>query len=872
MKDLKNYFINKDKKNWWSLIFSFKGLSFTKGLLKLLALIFCFGILVVIITLTFLLVWIGKLPDVSTLKDYQYDLSSVVYDINDEPIYEYFDKLTIVMKDDEIPDIVKNALVSAEDTRFYNHFGIDIIRIIKALFVDIMSLSIVQGASTITQQTAKIYFLSPEKTLKRKLTEILIAIKLEKNFTKDHILSLYLNKAFFGFRSYGIAAAAKSYFNKTPAELSIGETATLIGLLPAPSRYSPIIDMQAALERRNLVLRSMHKQGYVEDDILDKILASDIKLNLSNQTLDESSAFFSEEARRYLADKYSKELVNTGGFNVLTTMHPEIQKSAHAALQDGLFELEKRHGYRGPFYRSGEDSNINTEELEKNLANNDYSQGSKVIGKIVYVSKENALAKIGDNIYALITLSDSKWALPYNPEEVFDPEKPLDDLSRPLKLDDYVEIKIMDQLIPQNYTKLGIKSDLLKQDIALFKSIIYPTPYHNGGVLVMNLETGQILAMSGGYSFSKSHFNRATQSYRQLGSALKPFLYAAALENGYTSASILEDSPIIFENVEAEQLWIPRNYSYQFSGYLRLREALVFSKNIPTINLANDIGLSKLFETLTKLKIDTSKTPRDLSAVLGSGSYNLWEIIRAYSVFANKGNMVEPYFIRYIYDKDNKILENNYAQVQPTVIDPRAAFIISDILYDVSRRGTGSRSKVLNFPSAGKTGTTNGNNNAWFIGYAGKIIAGVYVGNDDFRVSMGKLETGARAALPIWINVMREAAKYFDVTTEFVLPNGIVQVDINPNNGKIICQDSALTQTTVKELFLISQIPLDCQKKIKNPNLTVLNDKLVKNTYDPSLSAINTSQNITVSDEDAPATEPNLNKPEKETISIEEQL
>ncbi|MBL0691412.1 MAG: PBP1A family penicillin-binding protein [SAR324 cluster bacterium] len=820
-RDLKNIYRYQEKKKTWYgrffAIFSFKGLSFGRGLLKLMAIGYALAMLVGIALASYVLILRQSLPDVNSLRGYKYDLPSVIYDEDGEAVYEYFDKKRLLVDYDDISKLIKETVVASEDSRFYSHVGIDPIRIIKAMMVDIMEFSLTQGASTITQQTAKLYFLTSEKTIRRKIREALLALRLEDNYTKDEILGFYLNKAFFGRQSYGIGAAAKSYFDKDVQDLTIGESATLIGLLPAPSRYSPTFNMQAATDRRNIVLRLMKRHGYITDNEFSYQVSQPIVLKLNSHNFAKNTSYYTEEIRRYLVNRYGDNEVTRGGLKVYTTMDLTLQKKAQQALRTGLINIERRHGYRGALANSDDLSVDEQKRYQVTLDKNNRTIGSQVVGRVIYLSAEYVVVDLGGNALGLLSLEQTKWAQPYDPEYYFDPKEPLTNLTEVIKVDDYLALKLLSEEDKKNYPQdmimisdddgEGRGDNESDNEQNYFSVLLSPEPYHNGAILAVDLNNGHVLAMVGGYEFGKSHFNRAIQSRRQPGSAFKPFVYLTALQSGYTASSILEDSPVIFKNLNEGNAWIPKNYGVNFSGYLSFRDALVFSKNIPTIKLANDIGIKNILVTAKNLGIDVTDIPDDLSVSLGSGSVSLWEMVRAFSIIANRGTLVEPIFVLKVINSEQTLLEDSQATIEEGVIPTADAFIVSDILYDVNTRGTGRRTKSLGVPSAGKTGTTNDNNNAWYIGYISGMIVGVYIGNDDFNVSLGKYETGAHAALPIWLDFMESAKERVDVLEESI-PEDITQVLVVPNTGKLYC--SGDVESARLEYFKVGTEPKEC--------------------------------------------------------------
>ena len=750
--------------------------------------------------LLYVLVQIPFLPSVEQLKSYVYELPTTIYDNQGKEVHQFFDKKRELLQENDLPTKVVEALIASEDSRFYDHYGIDPIRILKALWVNVTQFSISQGASTITQQTAKLFFLTPEKSLKRKVNEALLALKLEQNFTKQQILTFYLNQAFFGRQSYGIESAAKTYFNKKAKDLTFAEAATLIGLLPAPSKYSPTVNLARSKERRDIVLAAMEKNGFLTEQEKLYQQSLPIELKLGRTTAQAGVSFYAEEIRRYLIAKYGVDKVMTGGLKVYTAMDANLQYTAQTALEDGLMAIEKRHGYRGPLAR-GTISDKQQNDLDDAMSNNDYSAKAKVVGQVLDVTPRYARVKLGEGVVGLLNVETAGWAFPYSEKMVYTSQTVQKNLTQVIKTGDYLELRILKELTGTN---LPFPSGFADQ---AFEVELYPTPYHNGAALVVNLKNGYVLALSGGYSFGQSQFNRVTQSRRQIGSAFKPFVYLTALLKGYTTSSILDDSPVVYENLAGGTAWVPKNYGETFTGYMTLRDALVYSKNIPTIKLASDIGIESVINTAKLLGIDTSLYDKNLSIALGSGSASLWELLRAYSVFPNNGDMVDLRMILKVEDRDGRVLESNDLKVQEKVIPSEQAFILNSILQDVNTRGTGGAARGLAFASGGKTGTTNNDSNAWYVGYSPDIIAGVYIGNDSPSITLGKAETGGRAALPIWLRIMQAAAI---PRSEFSVPESLERKRVSYRTGKLICDEGS--QEGHLDYYIKGTEPTECDR------------------------------------------------------------
>ncbi|MDH5560946.1 MAG: PBP1A family penicillin-binding protein [Deltaproteobacteria bacterium] len=771
-----------------------------------------------ILIILFLIYLSFDLPTLEHLESPKYDLPTQVYDINDQLVTEFYTKRRVLIPFEKVPQIMIDALLAIEDSRFYYHFGIDPIRMIKAFIIDLIKMDFAQGASTLTQQTAKMFLLSSEKKIIRKIKEILLAIEIESRFTKKEILELYLNKTYFGHGAYGVEAAAQSYFNKNTEDLNLNEVAVLAGLPQAPSRWAPTKSLVNATRRRNIVLKAMADNGFISQETRETISKSPIILNL-NQNLDNNeTSYYTEHIRKYVLENYGMDLLYKGGMKVYSTMDLKQQINAQQALIKGLNDLNHRQGYRGPiknvWKEVDHELNLNIYSRENGLdrvlyrdldpqvrqeaqelfeerqkietANNHYVIGDRLIGVVTKVSPDLAQVYLGDNEGALL-LDTMRWARPVDYEEELNWKTRLRNINDILKQGDVVQLEIIDY-------------DQASREFTL---ALYQKPIANGGIFVMDPQTGHVLAMSGGYDFNESEFNRATQSKRQPGSSFKPIVYSLALDNGFTRVTKLDDTPLVFKDTE----WRPSNFTKQYKGSVSFRDALVHSKNVPTIRLTMTLGRQEIITHAKKLGID-SELPDDLTLGLGTASVTLEEMIKAYSVFANGGNRVEPLFIKRIEDKNGNILEEYFDGIGDEVMSPETAFLMTSILKDVVNFGSGWRAKEIGRPAGGKTGTTNDFTDAWFIGYIPQIIAGVYVGFDNTQQSLGNLETGSKAAAPIWTNFMKATVADLPIMP-FAQPDEIKVVRVNPETGLLDCQ---LQGDSRIEYFKSGTEPIQCHQ------------------------------------------------------------
>ncbi|MBF0280206.1 MAG: PBP1A family penicillin-binding protein [SAR324 cluster bacterium] len=713
-----------------------------------------------------------ELPqDLNDLHQPNYALPTVIFDRNGNQIEEIFIHRRIVIPFKNFPPYMIQALIASEDTRFFSHFGIDPIRILKALWVDIKAKRIVQGASTLTQQTARLFLLAKEKKgsledLKRKLKEILLALRIERQFSKEEILTLYLNKVFLG-NAEGVEASTQGYFGKRTEELSLAESTLLVGLLPAPSLYSPIVNPDLAIKRRNLVLRRMLEEGFITEEERRSASREPIQLSKIYDNTSAATAYYVEHVRKQLLSKYGADTLYKGGLKVYLAMDLEYQIYAHEALQKGILDLSKRQGYRGPQERLKLNSQgeLSLREIHRVTRKNQMILGKIVQGVVTNVSEPISTIRFGRDEGRLEWAHLVKWKVQQSAQSKRSVH--IKKASQILKVGDVIQVKLEDW-DPQ---------------AEQFRLTLHQEPQVNGAVLSIDPHSGEVLAMSGGYRFDESEFNRALQAKRQPGSVFKPVVYAAALDAGYTLASILVDSPIYkAESDESNQeAWTPKNYGNKLLGSVHMRTALVKSLNTPTIRLVEDLKPKRIIEYARKLGIST-EIKNDLTIALGSFSVTLQEMVSAFGVFANEGSLAQPIYISKIEDRQGEIIEENLPEVKP-VISKETAYLILDAMQDVVKRGTGRIARQIERPSAGKTGTTNDSRDAWYIGFIPQLLTGVYVGFDQ-PTSMGKGETGARAAAPIWVDFMNSVTGNLP-TQRFARPPQIVSVKIHKSGRSV---------------------------------------------------------------------------------------
>ena len=705
------------------------------------------------------------LPDVLSLKNYKPNLITEVYDDGNKLISEFYIERRVLLPLNNIPPVMKLATLAVEDDQFYKHKGFNFKRIAGALWSNIKAGGVVEGGSTITQQITKTMFLTPERTLFRKIREAILAARIERNFSKDEILEIYLNQIYYGHSAYGVEAAALVYFGRHVNRLTLPEIAMIAGLPRAPKLYSPYFSPERAKNRRNHVLRRMESLDYITHEEAEGAVKSELKLK-EREERKNFAPYFSEYIRQYVEDKYGSSGLYKGGLKVYTTLKMEYQEAAESAVKEGLREIDKRLGYRGPF------GNVKplgqyidwrkVDEIElKNFPDGREKNGNRTLGIVAEVTPEKALVFAKD-IKGYIYVKDMEWAHKHDTAVDALSFGKVKNAEEVLKTGDIVDIKILEEKDKKGNLKFALEQE----------------PVIQGALLCIEPATGFVRAMVGGYDFDKSKFNRAIQAQRQPGSAFKPIVYSASFEKGFTPASIFIDSPVIFEEKDEEN-WKPANFEEKFYGPTNLRTALTHSRNVITVKLLQSMGVRHILEYARRLGIKSYLTP-DLSLALGTSGVTLYELTSAYGVFSNKGIKTEPMVIKSITDKDGNLLEENKPR-EEKVISEELAFITTNILQSVVQEGTGWRAKALGRPVAGKTGTTNNYMDAWFLGYTPDLIAGVWVGMDKDE-SIGKNETGARAASPIWVSFMEKTLKGMPAKS-FQIPTGVVFTKIDKKTG-----------------------------------------------------------------------------------------
>ncbi|HDL08356.1 MAG TPA: penicillin-binding protein 1A [Desulfobacteraceae bacterium] len=766
------------------------------GYIKKIFKFFCLGFLITIVTA---LLTVGSiyfylsddLPKIFSLKDYRPPIITTVYSDDNRKIAEFYKERRIIIPLSSMPKMLKDAFIAAEDSRFYKHKGIDFFSIVRAFFKNIEAGTIVQGGSTITQQVTKSFFLTPERSYNRKIKEAILAYRIDKQFTKDEILFLYLNQIYLGHGAYGVEVASENYFGKSAKELNLAESAVLAGLPQAPSKYSPFRNPEKAKERQVYVLNRMVAEGYITNIQATEAINTPLDIKPRRNWYIEEVPFYTEHIRRYIEKKYGDHMLYNEGLKIYTAVNIEMQKTAREEIEKGLKQLDKRQGYRGPLkHLAPEEFEAFSEELQSKLDNDFIEEGKIIEGLVIKVddSRNTVTVRMG-NIIGIISLKDMRWARKPDPEIAYY-ESRIKHPGNVLTVGDVILVKLKKQMKKTRLWQLSLEQ----------------TPKAQSALLCIEAETGFVKTMVGGRNFRESQFNRAIQSRRQPGSAFKPIIYAAALDKGYTPATMLIDSPIVFKDKMHDFVWKPKNYKEKFHGPTLFREALAKSRNVVTIKILKNIGIDYTIDYARKLGI-TSNLNHNLSIALGSSGVSLLEIVKAYSVFANLGYLIKPVFITKITDRYGMVIEENDLN-RKKVMDKTTAYIMTSLLQSVVKHGTGHRVKALNRPVAGKTGTTNNLHDAWFVGYTPRYITGTWVGFDDEK-SLGKYETGSKAASPIWLGFMRKILANKTIRV-FQVPEKVVFSKIDAKTGLLPIPES---KKTIFECFKEGTVPTEYTKK-----------------------------------------------------------
>ncbi|WP_455200758.1 penicillin-binding protein 1A [Kaarinaea lacus] len=788
---------------------------------------------------------VPKLPAIESLRDVQLQVPLKIYTKDEKLIAEYGEKRRAPLEIEQTPKTLINAVLSAEDDRFYEHYGVDPKGLLRAVVYLIRTGHKGPGGSTITMQVARNFFLSRERTYLRKLNEILLSFKIEQELSKDEILELYLNKIYLGNRSYGFAAAAQVYYGKTLDEMTPAQIAMIAGLPKAPSAYNPIVNPERALKRRNYVLSRMNDLGFLSDEDYETARNSVDDAELHGLRVEVEAPYLAEMVRAELYDRLGEDTY-TQGYKVYTTVESRTQIAANEALRKNIIAYEERHGFRGPEANVDLSQVEGFDEMAYRAILSDYRPVNKLWAALVTaVNEKDIVVYQSRHGQIKIDWEGLKWARPWNGDGKVPGEEPT-------KASDFLTTGDIIRIVKVKDGKEG-EPDVWK---------LAQIPRVEGALVSLSAHDGALLALVGGFDYNKSKFNRVTQAERQPGSNIKPFNYSAALEKGYTAASLINDAPIVFEDPGLESTWRPENYSGRVFGPTRLRKALINSRNLVSIRLLRAIGISYAINYLQKFGFRKESLPRDLSLSLGSAAITPMELVTGYAAFANGGYKVEPYFIERLETAENVVImrsnplvvceqceadANNNApqpgqdpmlteasmtaegelaenaipentdllvpvyeeQLDPAmmaeseidtvnnaipqrvakrIVSPQNIYIMNSILRDVIKRGTGKRALALNRNDiAGKTGTTNDQQDAWFSGFNPDVVTTAWVGFDEPH-TLGHNEYGGRAALPMWIEYMAEALKGLPEPA-LETPPGLVTVRIDPETGLLVGAD-----------------------------------------------------------------------------------
>jgi penicillin-binding protein 1A len=734
-------------------------------------------VLGVLLAATIALLLTPTLPSLDDLSGNNLKVPLRIYSVEGTLIAEFGEERRIPVKTHEVPPRLVQAILAAEDDAFYVHQGVDFQGIARAAINNLRRGRTSEGASTITMQVARNYFLSPEKTYSRKIKEVLLAFKIEREFSKDEILELYLNKIFLGNRAYGFAAASQIYFGKPLAEAGLPEFALLAGLPKAPSRYNPLANPQSALDRRGYVLRRMLKLGYINETEFTEAMNAPLGASRHALRYSVDAPYIAEMVRQYMVGKYS-EASYADGYHVYTTIRARDQQAAELALRKALLDYDRRHGWRGPAGHENVNRKTETSRLDELLK--DYPVvGGLLPAVVVHTEEKLAVAYTQDGTRVELGMPAMAWAARYIDEDAIggSPRK----ATEVVRLGDVVYLE-----------RTGEDEWKLAQ-----------LPQVEGGFVSIDPKNGAILSLVGGFDFFRNQYNHVALAQRQPGSSFKPFIYSAALERGFTPASLISGAPIVIEDVSLEDEWRPEDYSRKFFGPTRLRKALALSLNLVSVRLLRAITPEVAAEYMGRFGFDPARLPKNLSLTLGTAEATPLQMASAFAVFANGGYRIEPYFIERVEDANKNILEQaNPVTVcpncpAPVAVDPATpaprhaapaisaqnSFLMTSILRDTVSYGTAQAANVLNRKDlAGKTGTTNDHRDAWFNGFNSELVGIAWVGFDQNQ-PLGKGETGGRAALPMWIEYMRVALDGVP-ETPLVPPAGIVSATINRETGK----------------------------------------------------------------------------------------
>src|SRR5436190_10104812 len=727
-----------------------------------------------------LFAYAGDLPQVSALDNYSPSTITRIYSSGNQLIGEFATQRRVIVGYDDINPLLRQAIIATEDSQFDRHFGLNIWRIAVAAFTDILERRRAQGASTLTQQLARNlkdqFGLTKEKSLERKIREMILAIQIEKRYTKKEIFAIYCNQMYLGHGAYGVETASRLYFNKSNKQLSLEEAALIAGVFQTPERQSPYVDMKRAVQRRNVVLQRMADERYITQTQADAAKAKPIVTRGQPNEPPGIAPFFVEEVRKHLERRYGAKVLYENGLSVTTTVDPKLQEIANRAIERGLRAYDKRHGWRRP-RRNVLAEGHTIDGFRDERWTRPIAAGDVVPAVVVTAPKSDpARVRLG-RYHADLAKEAFAWTRKASPADLFQPG-------------DLIEVTV---------TKVDDTS-------LAATATLDQTPVVEGALVAIENRTGQIKAMVGGWNFSRSKFNRAVQAYRQIGSTFKPIVYTATIDRGFTPTSILDDEPVSYPSGNG-QIYSPHNYDHKFQGPITLRWALEESRNIPAIRMMDTLGPKTVLDYAKRFGF-AEDFPPYLPIALGAGDATLLEVTSAYTTFPNQGVRMKPFDVLTVKDRDGNLLEENRAEPSD-VIRADTAFVMTNLLKGVLVRGTGIRaaSMASQWPLAGKTGTVDDNTDAWFVGFDPEITVGVWIGFDDKRKSLGTAEQGSFAALPMWMEFMKG---YIDgrpdkaEPPQFEAPGNIVFLSVQKGDGAVLPSD---TPGAIREAFISGTQP-----------------------------------------------------------------
>lgn len=768
-----------------------------------------FGVLgmfvLMLITATYLYLKISpELPSVESLKDVRFQVPLRVYASDGKLIAEFGEKKRIPVTINGVPELLVKAVLAAEDDRFYEHPGVDYQGLLRALAVMIRTGERVQGGSTITMQVARNFFLSSERTYTRKLSEILLSFRIEHELSKNEILELYLNKIYLGNRAYGVASAAKVYYGAEINDLTLDQMAMIAGLPKAPSTFNPIVNPERALQRRNYVLRRLHELGSIDTATYERAIKQPDTARLHTVTEEVDAPYAAEMARAVAVEMFGNEAY-TDGYKVYTTIDSRLQPVASTALRQALIEFDERHGYRGAESHVQVARDSTMDDWEEALRDTS-SAGGLFPALVLSVGEQNATVYLGENRKINLDWGALSWARRYVSENALGP-------------------------LPKSANEILHSGDIVRvRQIAPAKWRLAQLPAIEGALVSVAPVDGAVKSIVGGFDFYRSKFNRVVQAQRQPGSSFKPFIYSAALDNGFTTATLVNDAPVVFDDPGLESTWRPENYTGKFYGPTRLREGLVNSRNLISIRILQAIGIDTALRHVAKFGINAERLPRNLSLALGSGTVTPLDLVSGYAVFANGGYRVTPYIVQRIIGPDEKVVfmttpatvctacedqgggdigaavareANKPEKIAPRVVSAQNIYLTVSMMKDVVKRGTGKQAMQLHRNDlAGKTGTTNDQRDTWFAGFNPDVATVAWLGFDNSQ-PLGDGESGARAALPMWINYMAKALEGVP-ERDMDPPPGLVSVKIDPLTGQLAGSEN---RNAIFEIFRADALP-----------------------------------------------------------------